>query len=393
MEYEFDKEIDALLRRTAAGETASADINSKSEIQNLKSTHLDADEISAFAENALPERLKSKYTAHFADCDRCRTILSNSIVLDAEAKIKTLSPVVAPEIAAAPTPWHRRLFAFPQMAYALGALVVLFGGFFAFLVVRESGNSLGSADVSQISERQPSAGGPSFDGESELLVPNELSNTMSNAMSSNTTSANTSSNMMMSNSASVSAPDATSVSTNSASRTANANSTVAQSPRASTLAPAPPPEIAQAAPPTQAETYSTDAAGNAAARVSESEKKTADRREDAEKTEAEQAVPRSDSSALSARNTTPTTGNDSDSPKTKARNRQSSGAESRQVGGKNFSRKEGVWYDANYKGQSTTNVSRGSDDYQKLDAGLRSIAGNLSGTVVIVWKNKAYRIQ
>jgi hypothetical protein len=96
---------------------------------------------------------------------------------------------------------------------------------------------------------------------------------------------------------------------------------------------------------------------------------------------------------LSARNRTATTGNDVDSPKAKEIKKSSSGAESRQIGGKTFTRKEGVWYDASYNGQTTTNISRGSDDYKKLDSGLRSIAGNLGGTVVLVWKNKAYRIQ
>jgi hypothetical protein len=45
-------------------------------------------------------------------------------------------------------------------------------------------------------------------------------------------------------------------------------------------------------------------------------------------------------------------------------------------------------------GQKTTNVSRGSDEYKKLDAGLRSIADSFSGeTVIIVWQGKAYRIR
>jgi hypothetical protein len=200
----FDKEIDALLRQTAKSETASANNNLKSEIRNPKSEiHLDADEISAFAENALPEKIKLKYTAHFADCDRCRTILSNIITLHSEAETIAASSVVSPLIVEAKTlPWHRKLFAFPNLAYALGALVVLFGGFIAFNVVRNVNDATGSADVSQISESQPTAGGPSFDGEQDFINSNSASSTMSNAMSSNSASANMSSNMMMSNAAS-----------------------------------------------------------------------------------------------------------------------------------------------------------------------------------------------
>lgn len=65
----------------------------------------------------------------------------------------------------------------------------------------------------------------------------------------------------------------------------------------------------------------------------------------------------------------------------------------KQIGGKSFNRQDGVWYDSAYSGQATTDVRRGSNEYKKLDPGLRSIAESLSGTVVVVWKSSAYRIQ
>ncbi len=51
------------------------------------------------------------------------------------------------------------------------------------------------------------------------------------------------------------------------------------------------------------------------------------------------------------------------------------------------------WIDSTYKGQSTTNISRGTNEYKKLDFGLRSIVENLGGTVIVVWKEKVYRVQ
>lgn len=65
----------------------------------------------------------------------------------------------------------------------------------------------------------------------------------------------------------------------------------------------------------------------------------------------------------------------------------------RVVGGKTFNSRDGAWYDATYHNQTTINFRRSSVDYKKLDSGLRSIADTLGGTVVIVWKSKAYRIQ
>ncbi|HMS10018.1 MAG TPA: hypothetical protein PKE66_11075, partial [Pyrinomonadaceae bacterium] len=64
----------------------------------------------------------------------------------------------------------------------------------------------------------------------------------------------------------------------------------------------------------------------------------------------------------------------------------------RTVSGKNFELRGGVWFDSAYKGEATVNVQRGSEDYRKLDSGLRRIAQRFSEPVVAVWKGKAYRI-
>ena len=68
-------------------------------------------------------------------------------------------------------------------------------------------------------------------------------------------------------------------------------------------------------------------------------------------------------------------------------------ANRRQVSGKTFERKQGVWYDTAFQGHPTINVRRGTEAYRKLDSGLRTIAESLDGTVVIVWGSKAYRFQ
>ena len=65
----------------------------------------------------------------------------------------------------------------------------------------------------------------------------------------------------------------------------------------------------------------------------------------------------------------------------------------RVVGGKTFNNRNGAWYDTAYHGQGTTYVRRGTNEFKKLDGGLKSIANKLSGVVVVVWKDKAFRIQ
>ena len=63
------------------------------------------------------------------------------------------------------------------------------------------------------------------------------------------------------------------------------------------------------------------------------------------------------------------------------------------VGGKTFNNRDGAWYDAAYNGQATADYRRGTAEYKKLDSGLRNVADTVGGTVVVVWKSKAYRIQ
>jgi hypothetical protein len=69
-------------------------------------------------------------------------------------------------------------------------------------------------------------------------------------------------------------------------------------------------------------------------------------------------------------------------------------ADTRSVGGRKFKRQGNAWVDVKLKSSmSIITISRGSDDFEKLDSGLRSIAQQFSGPVVVVWKGKAYRIQ
>jgi len=69
-------------------------------------------------------------------------------------------------------------------------------------------------------------------------------------------------------------------------------------------------------------------------------------------------------------------------------------ADTRSVGGRKFKRQGNEWVDVKLKpSMSVTLISRGSEDFEKLDSSLRSISQQFSGPVVVVWKGKAYRIQ
>ena len=58
--------------------------------------HLDADELNAYAENALPAQTRLRYTAHIAECSRCRDLvvqLSGAAgLVVAEQSVKVAEP-------------------------------------------------------------------------------------------------------------------------------------------------------------------------------------------------------------------------------------------------------------------------------------------------------------
>jgi hypothetical protein len=67
------------------------------------------------------------------------------------------------------------------------------------------------------------------------------------------------------------------------------------------------------------------------------------------------------------------------------------------VAGRHFKHEGTTWIDTAYESsRGAINVTRGSEQYRALVAdepGLRTIANQLKGVVIVVWKNRVYRIQ
>ena len=359
--------MDAILRKARESEFAFA--------ANDSQAHLDPDEMSAFAENALPETAKLFFTAHLADCDACRKKLSNLILLNAESESEDIR---AEEIAAvSPTiPWYRKLFAFPNLAYTLGSMVLIFSGIIGFTILRNFNTSQNS-QVSQSSERPNDTKETAASGDAAPIEMNSA-NVANTASNSNAASFNSSN------------PPTANISANRGAMNSNVSSTAGKQIASPSVAP-------------QIETRREDdwalakderkiqLDGISAGSVSE--QKPADKK-DAEKNAA--TADAAESAPAPPETTQPSvTNNQINSLPKSARMQKSLGAsvETTTVAGKTFNRRNNVWYDALYNGQSTTNFTRGTDEYKKLDRNLRAIVENLGGTIVVVWKEKAYRIQ
>lgn len=378
MELEFDKEIDAILRKARDSGTAA--------IAAIGSPHADADAVAAFAENVLPDKAKRLYMEHFADCDTCRRMLSQTILLNSEAEAATASSVVSGPIVGTVIPWYQRLFGTPNFALLMGALVLSFSGILGYLMMQNSGNS-SEADVAKVTESQPTPGGPSYNPDiiatNSNAPPSEKQSNM--AATANVPMSGPNSNAMM--------PAANSMA-NSAGR-----ADVTDSPSTGTLdkSPATDSVASEAAKPLPAAPLQPPAAAPLAHR---DEKKGEPEKQKEESKDLTLGGRKMDDDRL-AREKTANKRNTGPSRASGNAQQQLSTQDSsvfnisstRQVGGKSFDFRNGVWYDRAYHSQKTRNFRRSTDDYKKLDGGLRNIAASLGGTVVVVWKEKAYRIQ
>ena len=71
--------------------------------------------------------------------------------------------------------------------------------------------------------------------------------------------------------------------------------------------------------------------------------------------------------------------------------------DTRAVAGRRFHRVRGIWLDTAYDASaSVTRVSRGSEQFRALVAdepGIKTVAEQLEGEVIVVWKGRTYRIR
>jgi len=393
MELEFDKEINAILRK-AGGQGAVA-------VGRPASPHVDADTIAAFAENALPSRARPPLIEHFAACDNCREMLSQTILLNAEADATAASSVVPAVVAETAIPWYQRLFKTPGLALAMGGLILVFTGTLAYLALQNR-NAGTEATVSQLNEPEAQRGGPYDSGETGAANANV---SVSNATSANSVA------MAPANSAAAVNPAAPGGQPAPVANTAlAAPETLARGDAAEKLREQPADDGRSTADSVASGVTTTLPAAGAAQPAPPALEPPAKTEEDEKKPDLDKQNEFGKDQELSRRKEANDRGNYRDAPPAAAKsgptrsgpfqmqsnqmgNKAGEMSVTRSVGGKTFSNRSGAWYDAAYHGQATTNVGRGSDEFRKLDGGLRSIANNLGGVVVVVWKGKAYRIQ
>ncbi|MDT7602600.1 MAG: hypothetical protein QOF61_597 [Acidobacteriota bacterium] len=404
--------------------------------------HLDADALSAFAEQALPDATRARYAAHLADCDDCRRV-ATQVALTANVALARDEPsAVAVKISGAS--WRERLaalFAPRAWRYAMPVVALLSVGVVALILMKSVPR--GGTELARRNEQTQS--------NSSTMVAQEENHALQDAKPSSSSTATTTraegnaANVAESSVARNAAPayddmkkeQAGGAVAGAGTGTAGAvaPTVAAKQPRVeeqnapppssssvvvmATPVPVPPPPASKPSSNEDEIKVAKDASKEKSADLAAERAQPKQSRKEGERNAAASiAVPEPRSSNRAALRpgeivATPGAKEDANAAAKKTRRREAqearddaensnaardkSSTETRAVGGRKFRRDGDAWVDTAYHAsQATTNVRRNSEQYRALVADepeLGRIAGALGGEVVVVWKGRAYRIK
>lgn len=377
--------MDLLLRRLGLRDDAT--------VSNVVGDHLDADELSAYAENALPAPARARYTAHLAECARCR-----ELVVQLGASVGVVSALETPKVSAPSV--LRKLFAslFTPMVlrYAAPALGLIVVAAIGFIVVRR--DQRGSPDyVTQATQNeqrpaaQSAAETAAADNESASKTapsPEGFRDRQKSTLHAESGPA------PPPNAAPVVGSIQTEVSKDAAAAQPKADQkqqTSANEPPAPKPV-ATPGETVRAAE-AEAKTAAVQSAPAAAAPAAERTQRAQQREDrktgDFSSTANKKAEPTDSVRTAGAGSVARLqTGRDD--------NKAQSG-ETRSVAGRRFRKQGSVWIDTAYDAsKDPMTLTRGSERYRAIIADepeLKRIADELDGEIIVVWKGRAYRIR
>ena len=394
MKQERNNAIDVMLQKLgrSAGRVPQ---NSGNGAPEANEVHLDADELNAYAENALPTTTRARYTEHMADCARCRQIASQ--LSQAAGVIVDQVPDTAP-----PSGWKTFLASLLSpivLRYAVPALGLLVVASLGLLVLRQSQPThlAERRAVTEASKEAPAVATPYNDRASSPIdhagkAATRVETRQQPERTEQAKLADDAQDREKEGKPAEKAPTSTDE---------VAAAAPASSPSANPASPKPGAvedqkrqvnEVAQnkvrEAP--QIDSYQ-------AARAND---EPAARRGAKEPPRAVTGGVASVSALKKEKPDSVTTqsARSEEADKTRDRGRADKDeTETTSIAGRNFRKNGSVWIDVAYNSSlSTTNVTRGSEQYRALIAdepGIRTIAERLQGEVIVVWKGRAYRIR
>ena len=382
MKPETNNEMDLLLRRLARRDGASV-----SDVGD----HLDADELNAYAENVVPAATRARYTAHLAECTRCRELV---VQLSASAGV-----VIAAETATAarPSVWRTflaSLFTPMVLRYAAPALGLIVVAAIGFVVLRRDRPDDYVTQVTNNEQRPTPL--PTAETVSPGLIDPANQSPAAPAPSPEAPIRGQRDNLQAESAPAgnpapvVSAPVEESKDAAAAQPKVEQQSSTANEPPpakpAPTAAQSPPAGETEA---TKKETTITATAAPATENRAFRMQERADRNTNDLSSAANRKAGTADKAQAG-------TGSVASLQRERMSDRDES-AETRSVAGRRFRKRGGVWIDTAYDAsRDTMIITRGSEQYRALIADepeIKTIADQLGGEIVVIWKSRAYRIR
>lgn len=401
MRQETNNEIDLLLRRMSRQDGGS--------VREVHDHHLDADELSSYAQNALPAAARARYTEHIADCSTCRKLVTE-LSLSLGSTVAAAAPVETVTEPSALKKFLASLFSPMVLRYAVPALGLIVVGVIGFVALRESrqGEFVAQRDTRQNQAAPitatPEAPAPSSSG-------TVFDDSPQKAQSSQASPPVTTPKEVAPKSESEGVPGGV-----LGSGPAPAPAPTPEPAHEETAAAAPPPKAA-AEPPSAKNGYLADgedkkkneqkkpdavARKEAAPAVATTDSVSTAKANEPARDETRTAQPgneRVDESkreALPVQGRTATMGGVSNVRRARGQ-AEKDDAETRTVSGRRFRKERGIWTDTAYDSSTrTVDMARGSEQFRALVADepeIKKIAEQLDGEVIVVWKGRAYRIR
>lgn len=388
MKQETNNEMDLLLRRLGRRQDVFAPD---------AEDHLDADELSAYAENVLPAKSRARYTEHLAECSRCR-----ELVVQLSASAGVVIAAQADKVSGA-SGWRKflaGLFSPMVLKYAAPALALIVVAAIGVVVLRRD---RAGEYVSQI---QPGQTKPT-DAAEQRVEPKQQPE--AGLLSDERKPAESTANKAVQSKdtgqqPATPAPQGTPADVEQNAPVVKAPAAKPESQPAAAAEPPPPS-------PAKVDALMGEKRQNEdATRKQEAEVKVA---------QAEESKKNFEVGAVSKRGEVPATAR-ARAAKSKEvgdvasvqgagagapghvrdgvdRDDKDSSAETRSVAGRRFRKQGGVWTDTAYdRSQAITTYARGSESYRSLIAdepSIKTIADQLDGEIIVVWKSRAYRIR
>jgi hypothetical protein len=391
MNKETNNDIDILLRKLSRRDGNA--LSAAQDGEHAEPEHLDADELNAYAENALPSALRARYTEHLTECTNCRKIVTQlslaSAVLVRERIEETKSSAFKTFIAALFSPLVFR-YAVPAMAVVVVVAIAWVAlqrrspSQLARNVSIESQSPQTKNDTSSniSSETEQSKGAiselnkaPARAGEKAQAPPQSPVTKRQEAIEEEKKVAPVGVDNLRDREDQSRRYQQQPV--------APATTSGAGASAAAPASPTPKPDVAAERSLAAAQKKESEADKNKAM----NEQQTRTTSSGPQKSPDVQASPKVGAVDSAERRST--------LRESRAKDEAESG-EVRTVGGHRFRKRGDVWIDTLYSSQRITNVSRGSEQYRALVAdepGIRSIAEGLKTEFIVVWNGRAYFIK